>query len=369
MLTLISGLPGGGKSYLAVQMLKKFADQNVKLIAEGKQPRPLFSDINGLKIDGVEPIDDQLYNLPSGSIIFIDEAQNHRVFAAGFNFAKHEKQISQEDKYDAKNDRHFNTHRHSGHDIYLITQSVTLLSTNIKEVARRHIHCTNPNNMNYSKYFIFPQVFARANQATPEKLAQTANGDVKRIDFKPEGFALYKSTDLDTKVREVPWRHIIKFVLIAFALLTLLYFAFNRSMGTTIGKAMTGDETSSITEGLAKVESIADAQISPVDVEKPVLPHPSNIYGYQPDLSTYDHEYAFAGCVWMGDKRHCIAHDGSTLNISDEDFERFRAGDRPIRSQRRFDDQNKQAVAQVFEDTTPTQNSIEYPSPPSFESI
>ena len=367
MLTVISGLPGAGKSYLSVHMLKGYADQNLKLAAEGKPTRPLYTDINGVTIEGVSQIEDQIYNLPNGSIIFLDEAQQHRVFASGFNFAKHEKQVSADDKYDAKNDRHLNTHRHHGHDIFLITQSANLLSANIRDVSRRHIHCTNPNNMDYCKYYVLPQMFPRANQATPEKLAQLANGEVKRLNFKPEIHSLYKSTALDTKKKEIPWGKIIKFVLIALALVLLLILAFRRSMDTTIVKSMSGDDNA-LNQGLNKVGTLAEAQIKPVETPDPVLPHPSSIYGYQPDLTTYNHEYAFAGCVWMGDKRHCIAHDGSTLKISDQDFERFKAGDRPQRSQRRFDDQNKQAVSQVLENTPPAQNSIDYPAPPPFES-
>lgn len=367
MLTVISGLPGAGKSYLSVYMLHGFAENNKKLAAAGKPIRPLYTDINGVTIDGVNQIEDQIYNLPNGSIIFLDEAQQHRVFASGFNFAKHEKQVSDDDKYDAKNDRHLNTHRHFGHDIYLITQSANLLSANVRDVSRRHIHCTNPNNMDYVKYYVLPQMFPRANQATPEKLAQLANGDVKRLNFRPEIHALYKSTALDVKEKEIPWGKLIKFGLIGLSLILLLIFAFRRSMDTTIVKSMSGEETV-ITQGLAKAQTVTQPQISPEETVKPDLPHPSSIYGYQPDLSTYNHEFAFAGCVWMGTKRHCIAHDGSTLNISDEDFERFKSGDRPQRSQRRFDDQNRQAVAQVLEDTPPTQNSIDYPTPPSFES-
>lgn len=370
MLTLISGLPGSGKSYLSVSMLLKFAEHNKKLESEGKRPRPLYSDINGLKLDCVERIEGQLYDLPDGSIIFIDEAQDHRVFAAGWNYAKHKENLDRDTEavYNSENDRYLNKHRHKGHDIYLITQGAPLLSSNIRDLAKKHIHCENPNNMDYCKYYVFPRVVPRANQMAPEKLSQAANGDVKRINFKPEIHALYKSTALDTKERDVPWGKIIKFLLIALAIIGLLIFAFRRSMNTTLVKSMSGEETT-LSQGLAKAESIGKVETLPEHPAQPDLPHPSSIYGYQPDLTTYNHEYAFAGCVWMGDKRHCIAHDGSTLNISDKDFERFRAGDRPQRSQRTFHDQNRQAVAQVFEDATPSQNSIEYPAPPSFESI
>lgn len=134
MITLITGQPGAGKTALAVSML-----------LEEQGGRPIFiSGIPELKIDHqpVPPVDEwtqevptpedpsftrPVFTFPPNSIIVIDEAQNiYRPRAA----------TSRVPPYVAA----FETHRHTGVDFWLLTQSPGLVDTNVRKLVGRHIH-------------------------------------------------------------------------------------------------------------------------------------------------------------------------------------------------------------------------------------
>lgn len=134
MITLITGIPGTGKTALAVSML-----------LEEQGNRPLFiSGIPELKVDHqlTPPVEEwtreeptpedekvmrPIFNFPANSIIVIDEAQNvYRPRGVGSKVPPHVAA--------------FETHRHTGVDFWLITQNPGLLDANIRKLVGRHIH-------------------------------------------------------------------------------------------------------------------------------------------------------------------------------------------------------------------------------------
>lgn len=71
------------------------------------------------------------YKLPKTSIIFIDECQNYfPPRSAGSVVPPY---IS-----------NFETHRHHGYDVYLVTQDRMLLDSNVRRLVNRHVHYHNP---------------------------------------------------------------------------------------------------------------------------------------------------------------------------------------------------------------------------------
>lgn len=71
------------------------------------------------------------FELPRTSVIFIDECQQYfPPRGVGSTKPKH---ISE-----------FETHRHKGYDIHLVTQDRMLLDVNVRKLANRHIHYHNP---------------------------------------------------------------------------------------------------------------------------------------------------------------------------------------------------------------------------------
>src|SRR5690606_42150170 len=105
MIHLITGVPGSGKSLLAVELLYKNSVSD--------KIRPAYSNINGLDTEPLrcvelEPVD-HWFDLPDGALIVIDEC--HRWFRPRPNGSVVREYISR-----------FETHRHQGLDIILITQ-------------------------------------------------------------------------------------------------------------------------------------------------------------------------------------------------------------------------------------------------------
>lgn len=120
MITLITGLPGAGKTAALVSLLSGLP-----------KDRPLFvHGVPDLKI-AHEAIDGALWHeAPEGAIIAIDEAQTvFRATGAGSLIPQ--------------NIRLLETHRHNGHDLYLVTQHPRLIHSSVRALVGRHVHLRN----------------------------------------------------------------------------------------------------------------------------------------------------------------------------------------------------------------------------------
>lgn len=78
MITLITATPGSGKTLYAIKLIFDYLNQG----------RPVYTNILGLKIDGVRlfnistPKLHDWRDLPNGSVIVYDEAHEHPAFAS-----------------------------------------------------------------------------------------------------------------------------------------------------------------------------------------------------------------------------------------------------------------------------------------------
>lgn len=118
MITLITGLPGAGKTTYAMSMIKKVKDRivcfsGIPLTEEGKA-------LGWLEVE-------KWTDSPEGSLVVIDEAQ--RLFRP-----------TQVGKAIPKDIEDLETHRHWGYDVVLITQQPMLIHSNIRVLVGRHIH-------------------------------------------------------------------------------------------------------------------------------------------------------------------------------------------------------------------------------------
>lgn len=136
MITLITGIPGMGKTSLLVQMLSQY---------EKAAERPLFvMGIPNLEIEHVvaPPVDEwteyrqspedptlelAYFTFPPNSILIVDECQ--RVFRPRASSSKVPPYVAA-----------LETHRHTGLDIILLTQKPKLIDINVRELVGRHIH-------------------------------------------------------------------------------------------------------------------------------------------------------------------------------------------------------------------------------------
>lgn len=143
MLTAITGLPGSGKTLLAVTRLMEGQDQG----------RPLYANINGLVLEHTSIADwrkegrdkqefadmDRFAEIPNHALIVIDEA--HTFFGAGMG-----KQMPTAMR------TWFATHRHRRQDIVLIYQAAEQITNQMKVLIGDHFHVRRASGLGLKKW-------------------------------------------------------------------------------------------------------------------------------------------------------------------------------------------------------------------------
>jgi zona occludens toxin (predicted ATPase) len=189
MIHLITGTPGSGKTLLAVELIVK--NRNSEKI------RPLYANIEGLNLNELRcfKLDevDSWYDLPDGSIIVIDECQ--RWFRPRPNGSAVPECISR-----------FETHRHQGHDIILITQHPGLIDRNIRKLVDRHQHMYRPFGMDHRKVFEWNTC-----NESPEPSQNESNALRTKLKFDKELFKYYQSASIHTSTKRIPIKQIAIF--------------------------------------------------------------------------------------------------------------------------------------------------------------
>lgn len=184
MITLYTGTPGSGKTLRAVSDLVA-----LRKTEEGSR-RPIFTNINGLDRKlACTPLDDpkKWHELPAGSLIVIDEAQTDFPSRGAASAVPPHVQP-------------FATHRHRGLDVWVITQKPALIDHFLRSMVGRHLHVYRPFGLERVQILEWQECC-----------------DSPRVDAKPipqpwsyphEIFSLYRSAQIHTHKRRLPWRSI-----------------------------------------------------------------------------------------------------------------------------------------------------------------
>jgi len=189
MITIITGIPGMGKTSLLVSMMMEEQKK------EGGG-RPFFvMGVPDLQLDHSkcppikewterrpDPDDPELmlpyFTFPPNAIVVIDEAQRvYRPRAAGSKVPDHVAA--------------FETHRHTGVDFWLLTQKPMLIDANIRELCGRHIHI-RPTIL--GRYLYEWPEFADVKSKSDRDLASK-----RRFSPPKKAFGQYKSSVLHVK--------------------------------------------------------------------------------------------------------------------------------------------------------------------------
>jgi len=131
MITIITGVPGAGKSYLAVSTAIDFK----------RKGRTLVHNLRGF--DGCNNSLDLLalaLSPPSGSVIFLDECQDF---------------IPAGSRIDPRISHFFETHRHHGIDIFLITQDLKKVHPAISCLAEVTFRASSPSGNPFPFLFTY----------------------------------------------------------------------------------------------------------------------------------------------------------------------------------------------------------------------
>lgn len=322
MLTLITGTPGSGKTLFAVTKILEYVEQNKKLLEEGKEPRCIYADIDGLEIEGVEPAPDDWRDTPDGSVIFYDEIQQRDAF--------------KKSRFDNEICSALQIHRHTGHDIYGITQFPVLLHPDFRAVVGMHHHLHRGWGLSSAMVFNWAYCVDAPNAPSNKKLAE----HTFRFQYPKSVYKYYKSATIHTHKARIPKRF---FALLAFILI-MIYITFKLlfSENNFLNKAMTGRLGDSPTTQTQKND---DGNLVTVDINQQSNDNteksdneqtdqqPQRIYHDQPQpnplhqkyLQSYTLEVANdpallpASVIAMGGKCRAYNEYGDLLNISNSD--------------------------------------------------
>lgn len=188
MITLFTGVPGAGKTLRTVQEIA-----NLRRTRDGES-RPIFANIAGLADElGCAVLEEprRWFELPEGALIVIDECQ--RVFPPRAAAAAVPDYVQL-----------FDTHRHKGYDIFLITQHPRLIDSFIRNLVGRHLHLYRPFGLMRSQVYEW------------QECCENPRVDAKPVPrpwkFPRKLFGLYRSAEQHTHTRRLPWRAIATIV-------------------------------------------------------------------------------------------------------------------------------------------------------------
>lgn len=262
MLYLRTGLPGAGKTLNAIREIdiEHQADPNDPTRRLHKDPdnpdlppRTIyFYGIPDVKTERLKSkwvefdTPEKWFDLPDGSVIVIDESQ--RVFGNDGTRARPEKVTR------------FETHRHQGFDIHLITQHPSLLATAVRKLVGKHINFIRPYGREKG-IFRHEYEFCIDN---PEKRANFKQAQEEKVALDPTYFGVYKSSTVHTHKPVTP-SYLKKLpMLIGLALLPILLLV---GLGYWLIKA-NKDE-------MAELRGVTPEQMAAADLASPAPGHGS----------------------------------------------------------------------------------------------
>lgn len=182
MLILITGKPGSFKT-------AKCASLAIDYLKAGRR---VFTNIDEFNYEGVEklPDNDDWTNTPIGSVVIYDEAQQ-------FEFLQYKGREKLSSDHRVKE---LEVHRHTGHDIILITQSPSFLHNHVLSLVGEHYHLHRAYGRSYADVFLW-RYTAHSPDSTGAK-----NKAESHTKFKPDAkiFDKYKSTEVDTHKLKIP---------------------------------------------------------------------------------------------------------------------------------------------------------------------
>lgn len=188
MITLITGLPGNGKTLFALWFIKKKAE---------KENREVFyHNIKDLNLPWTEADPEKWFDRPAGSIVVIDEGQ--------FVFSKKPNGSKLPDYYEK-----LAVHRHMGLDIFVITQHPSLLDNFVRKLVGQHFHVVRKFGLNRATIY----EWSSANEQPQNRAQQDASISMK-WGYPKEVYGYYKSAEVHTVKRAIPVK-LVLFVLFA----------------------------------------------------------------------------------------------------------------------------------------------------------
>jgi hypothetical protein len=302
MIYLITGLPGNGKTLYTLWHVKDRAE---------KENRPVFySGIQELNIPEWHELDkpEEWYDLPAGAIIVIDEAQS--VFRPRPGRGEPPVHVSK-----------LETHRHDGHDLYLITQHPALIDQNVRRLTGVHRHIVRTFGLNRAVIHEWGEVRLDCERRRTDSSKTNWN-------YPRNVYSLYKSAEVHTHRRSLPKQ--VWYLLICLLLLgSLSFYLYGRGkkltspdaadqIGLTVpASAEMGNLSALETHERGQIQVMTpDEYIASYEPRIPGLPHTAPRYDAltEPTDAPYP-----VGCFVVENKHcRCVTQQGTPFKSTPE---------------------------------------------------
>lgn len=185
MIFQYTGQPGHGKTVFALEHLLRFKKQGREVYA--CNVRNLDYAKAGIKPFSPEEFRDWPNQLPTGSVLLVDECYEHDMLSKrrpGSTVPEHVKQLAK--------------HRHLGYDFIFVCQSPTKqMDEFVHDLIEEHYHVRRRYGLPFAHIRRFDKYDRTPEKSTP--LTTQRKGYPKHI------FKLYESTQMDTAEKRVPW--------------------------------------------------------------------------------------------------------------------------------------------------------------------
>lgn len=280
-MTLITAVPGSGKSLFCIGLILKAIDEG----------RPVYANIAGLKIDKCYPAPDDWRETPEGSLVIYDEAQQPHLYPSTAN------------RGEVKDERlrAMEVHRHTGHDLVFLSQSPSFIHHHIRKLAGEHIHLYRTLGLQAATVYKWQHVVD-----SPNDRAEQARSDSYPWKFPKEHYKLYKSATVHTHKFKVPKKIAAVLGLMLVAAAGVIYNATTNERSILTG---TADTASS----MPKNEHPASGGVRVAATTDPVakLPPPTTRY----DWTEIQTAVPVAGCIYTERKCQCFDTNGHVLKM------------------------------------------------------
>jgi len=299
MLKLVTGSPGDGKT--SNELWDFLYDKQY-------DGRPKFcTPIKGFDPSkhGVTPIEHikDWEDLPDGSLIFVDEAQDYLGVISGREPPHWIKQLAK--------------HRHRGFDFIMTTQSPMFVHSFARGLCKPHVHYFRPWNMKGARS-TWDSVQNDPNTKTARKSGQT-----QLVTPNPKVFELYTSTVLDTHKPRPPWKLIVVGVLALLVLASSTFVALHNLR--SVDQDLATSEQSGIPPVATSVKQVSGDVAKSVEDQQPVWTEETiqpRLQGMPWSAPVYDRLTApsdfprVAACIFSKTKGcNCSTQQGTPIDV------------------------------------------------------
>lgn len=277
---LITGLPGNAKTLYGIQStVKRAKEENRPIYYDGI--KELIEDDPRLQGTSWTKFDSSKWHevVPSGSLIFIDEAQ--KIFRARNMGATPPVYVTELEE-----------HRHKGIDFVMTTQHPRLIDPAVKVLTQTHRHMVRVSGFEMSTVHKWDSI-----KAEPDKPAGRKDSEKVRWSFPKELYGVYKSADEHTIKKSIPGRvkllGVLLLLLIAMGWYLTSYFAKKTAASEQSSTATVDSPFQATTppQGGFRSEAFAERALPPdpvADAEQYVFKETPRVSGLPYTAPKYD---------------------------------------------------------------------------------